>query len=161
MVFILLSWAKCFFNLLIDPLSYNFGGHFKSTYPPISLEYWPQEVMRPSLLAFKPSLTYTLIGLWRKLTLKILLITFFKLLCLKNCVMLGAFGKHYPLYQVVLWYSFFFLFLAWATCREGHHYWIIFRHEARWPLMKFLNYFGPLWGLWMRLLVPLTTIWPN
>jgi hypothetical protein len=39
MVFILLSQVKCFFDILIVPLPYNFAGHFKSTYPPINLEY--------------------------------------------------------------------------------------------------------------------------
>jgi len=37
---------KIFFYLLVAPLSYSFKGHFKSTYPPISLEYQPLKVMR-------------------------------------------------------------------------------------------------------------------
>jgi hypothetical protein len=43
---------------------------------------------------------------------------FFELLFLENYVMLGAFNEHCPLYQVVLWHSFFFLLLAptWTTC---------------------------------------------
>jgi hypothetical protein len=52
-----------------------------------------------------------------------------------------SFGKHYPLYQVVLWCSFFSLLLAWVTWEGGHHYWIIFKHKARWPLK------GPLFAL--------------
>jgi hypothetical protein len=55
--------SEVFFDLLVIPLSFNFKGHFKSTYPPISLEYWPLEVVRPSLVAFEPSSTYTLIRL--------------------------------------------------------------------------------------------------
>jgi hypothetical protein len=35
---------------------------YKNTYAPISLEYRALEVMKPSFLAFEPSLTYTLIG---------------------------------------------------------------------------------------------------
>jgi len=56
----------------------------------------------------------------------------------------GAFGEHCPFHQVVLWCTFFFLLLAWATCGGDHHYWIIFRHEARWPLRRFFIHFGPL-----------------
>jgi hypothetical protein len=54
--------ARCFFNLLFFPLSYNFKGCFKSIHPHINLEYRPLEVVKPSLLASKPSLIYTLIG---------------------------------------------------------------------------------------------------
>jgi hypothetical protein len=54
-------WARCFFDLLIVPLSYNFEGHFKSTYFPISLEFQPLEAVKPSVLAFEPSVTHTLI----------------------------------------------------------------------------------------------------
>jgi hypothetical protein len=54
--------SEVFFYLSITPLSYNFGGHFRSTYPPINLEYQPLEAMRPSLFVFEPSSTYTLIG---------------------------------------------------------------------------------------------------
>jgi hypothetical protein len=36
---------KCFFYLLVVPLFYNF---FRSTYPPISLEYRPLEAVKPS-----------------------------------------------------------------------------------------------------------------
>ncbi len=53
--------GEAFFNLLVVALSYNFEGHFKNTYPPINLEYQPLEVVKPSLLAFEPSSTYTLI----------------------------------------------------------------------------------------------------
>ncbi len=63
MVFVLLLCARCFFDLLVVPLSYSFKGHFRNTYPPTSLEFQPLEVIRPSLLAFEPFLTYTLIGL--------------------------------------------------------------------------------------------------
>ncbi len=54
--------SKVFFQLLITPMLYNFEGHFWSTYPPISLEYQPLEGLKPSLLAFNLSLTYTFIG---------------------------------------------------------------------------------------------------
>ncbi len=84
---------RCFFGLLVIPLSYNFGGHFRNTYPPISLEYRPLEAMRPSFLASEPSSTYTFIGPWCKLTSKMLLITFFKLLFLNNCVMSRSFWR--------------------------------------------------------------------
>jgi len=75
---------RCFFDLLIIPLSYNFGGCFKITYPSTSLEYWPLDVVKPSFLASKPSSTYTLIASWCKSTLKIILIIFFKLIFLKS-----------------------------------------------------------------------------
>ncbi len=78
------------FDLLLVPLFYNFGGHFRSTYFPISLGYQPLEALKPSLLAFKPSSTYTLIGLWCRSTLKIFLILFRKLLFLENYVRLGG-----------------------------------------------------------------------
>jgi hypothetical protein len=64
-----------------------FGGRFRSTYPPISLEYQPLQIMKPSLLTFEPFLTYTLIGPWRRLTSKMFSITFFELLFLESCVM--------------------------------------------------------------------------
>ncbi len=89
MVFLLLIWAKSFFDLLVVPLSYSFEGYFKNTYPPTILEFRPLEVTRPSFWAFEPSLTYTLIEPCCKLMLKTLLITFFELLFLKNCVMLN------------------------------------------------------------------------
>jgi len=137
-------YARCFFDLLVVPLSYTFGGRFKSTYPPISLEYWPLEAMKPSILALEPSLTYTLIGLWCKLILKMLLITFFKLLFLKMYEMLGDLWWALSLYRVILWCSFFSLLPTWITWRGGHHYWIIFRHEAMWSLRRFFICHGPL-----------------
>jgi hypothetical protein len=48
----------------------------------------------------------------------------------------GAFDKHYPIFQVVLWCSFFYLLLTWETCGGNHHYWIIFKHKAWWPLKR-------------------------
>jgi hypothetical protein len=59
-------------------------------------------------------------------------------------VILGAFGKHCPLYQVVLWCSFFSLLLAWVACVGVHHYWVIFKHEAKWPPRRSFICFGPL-----------------
>jgi hypothetical protein len=54
---------------------------------------------------------------------KTFLIAFLELLFLDNCVMLGgAFGEHYPIYQVVLGCSFFSLLPIWAVCEKGHHY---------------------------------------
>jgi hypothetical protein len=55
--------TKCLFDLFVIPLFYNFKGRFKNTYAPIILKYRPLKAMRPSLLAFEPSSTYTLIGL--------------------------------------------------------------------------------------------------
>jgi hypothetical protein len=85
--FALLLWSRCFFDLVIIPLFDNFKSHFRNTYPPTSLEFWPLEAMNPSFLASKSSSTYTLIKPWCKSTLKTFLITFFELLFLKNCVM--------------------------------------------------------------------------
>jgi hypothetical protein len=125
-------------------LSYSFKGHFKSIYPPISLEYWPLELVRPSLLAFMPSLTYTLIGLWWKSTLKTFLITFLELLFLESCVMPRGFWWALSPLPCCVWYSFFFLLLTWVACGRGHHYWIIFMHKAWWPPKRYLICFGPL-----------------
>jgi len=138
------SCYRCFFDLLVIPLFYSFRGHFRSTYPSINLEYRPLEVMRPSLLASEPSSTYTLIGPWCRSMLKMLLIIFSSYYFKKVMWCWGAFGEHYPLYQVVLWCSFFFLLPTWATCGRGHHYRIIFRHEARWPPKKSFICFGSL-----------------
>jgi hypothetical protein len=57
----LITVSEVFLRLISRSIVLHFGGHFKSTYPPISLEYRPLEVVRPSLLTFKPSSTYTLI----------------------------------------------------------------------------------------------------
>jgi hypothetical protein len=57
-----------------------FWGCFKNIYPPINLEYRPLKVMKPFILGFEPSSTYTLTRSWWRLTLKIFLITFFELL---------------------------------------------------------------------------------
>ncbi len=58
-----------------------------ATYPPISLEHWPLEVVMPFLLASKPALLCTLIGPWCRLMLKTHLIVFFELLFLNSYVM--------------------------------------------------------------------------
>ncbi len=75
---------RSLFDLLINLLSYNFRGYLKSTYPPISLEYWPIEVKKPSFLASYLFSTYILIASWYKSMLKTHLITFFKLLFLES-----------------------------------------------------------------------------
>ncbi len=74
----------------------------------------------------------------------------------------GVFGKHCPFYYVVLWCFFFSLLPTWATCERGHHYWIIFKHEARWPFRRSFICFGSLSsflrnhcvGLHMRVSIP-------
>ncbi len=100
--------------------------------------------MRPSFLALNPSSTYTLIRSWCKSTPKMFLIWFLFIFILENSKMSGTFGEHYPFYHVVLWCSFFFLFPAWVAWRRGHHYWIIFRHEATWPLKRLFIRLEPL-----------------
>ncbi len=87
------SCYRCFFSLLIIPLFYNCGGHFRSTYPLINLECWPLKVMKPSILAYETSSTYTLIGPWWRSMLKMFLIMIFKLLFLESCVMLRSFWQ--------------------------------------------------------------------
>jgi hypothetical protein len=134
--------VRCFFNLLIIPLIYNFKGHFRDTYPPISLEYRPLEVMKLSLLAFEPPSTYTLIGVWCRS--KTPLITFLGLLFLESCVMSGGFWQTLSLLLDYFMVFMFFLLLACTTCGEGRHYWIIFKHEARWPPKRSFICFGPL-----------------
>jgi hypothetical protein len=108
------------------------------------LEYRPLEVVTSSLLASKLSSTYTLIGPWCKSMLKTFLIMFLELLCLDNCAMLGGFWwilSLLPCYLMVLNY---FLLRAWAACGRGHLYWIIFKHEARWPFRRSFIWFCPL-----------------
>jgi len=119
-----------FFDLLVVTLSYSFKGCFKNTYPPINLEYWPLEVVRPPFLAYEPSLTYTLIRLWCRSTLKTLLIAFFELLFLESCVMLGGLWWTLSPLPSCFMFIIFFLLPAWVECGGGHHYWVIFKHEA-------------------------------
>jgi hypothetical protein len=34
-----ITMGRCFFDLLVAPLFYNFGGHFRSTYHPTNLKF--------------------------------------------------------------------------------------------------------------------------
>jgi len=91
-------------------LFYNFRSYFKSTYPLISLKYWPLKIVKPSFLTSKTSSTYTLIELWCKLTSKILLITFLQLLFLKNYGMLKVFWRALSLLpKKFIVFNFFFI----------------------------------------------------
>ncbi len=144
MVFILLPWASCFFDLLVIPSSYNFGGHFKSTYPRTSLEFWPLKAVRSSFLVSKYSSTYTLIRRWCKSTSKTLLITFLDLLFLENCVMPGGlWWTLAPLSSCFIMFILFFI-INMGDILKGSHYLIIFRHEARWPFNMSFICFVPL-----------------
>jgi len=54
-----------------------------------------------------------------------------------------------PLMSIICLTRYFmvhiFLFITtWVTCGGGHHYWIIFKHEARWPLKRSIIWFDPL-----------------
>ncbi len=112
---------------------------------PISLGYWPLEVVRPSLLASKLSSTYTLIGPWCKSMSKTFLIMFLELLFLKSCVMSGGLWCILSLLPgCFMVFFFFFVLRTWATCGGGHIYWVIFRHEARWPPRRSFICFCPL-----------------
>jgi hypothetical protein len=51
-----------FFRLISRSIVLQLRGPFQEHLSPISLEYQPLEAMRPSLLAFEPFSTYTLIG---------------------------------------------------------------------------------------------------
>jgi hypothetical protein len=141
MVFVLLLWVKCFFDLLVIPLFYNFGGCSKSTYLPINLEFRPLEVARPSLLAFEPSSTYTLIGLWCRSTSKTLLIVFLELLFVESCVMLGGLWQTLsPLPSCFM--VLILLFITSMGCMwRGSP---LLNHKARWPFKRSFIYFGPL-----------------
>ncbi len=55
--------GKAFLQFINRFIVLQFWGNFKSTYPPINLEFRPLEAMKPSYLASKPSSNYTLIGL--------------------------------------------------------------------------------------------------
>jgi hypothetical protein len=131
-----------FFWLIVVPLNCNFGG-FKTTYLRISLEYQPLEDVKPSILASKPSLTYTLIGSWCKSTSRMFLITFFKVLFVKSYEMLRDLWWTLSLLPSFMVLIFLFL-LTWATWRGYHHYWVILRHEVGWPLKRYYICLGPL-----------------
>jgi hypothetical protein len=53
--------GKVFLQLINCSIVLHLPRSFQEHLSPISLEYQPLEAMGPSLLAFKPSLTYTLI----------------------------------------------------------------------------------------------------
>jgi len=57
----LIAIGNVFIQLISCSLSYNFKGYFNNTYLAISLGYQTLEAMKPSLLAFKPSLIYNVI----------------------------------------------------------------------------------------------------
>jgi hypothetical protein len=68
-----------------------------------------------------------------QVNVKMFLIVLFELLFLESYVMprdllvtIAPFTK--------LFYRVHFSFLLLMACEKGHHYWIILRHEARWPL---------------------------
>jgi hypothetical protein len=52
-----------------------------------------------------------------------------------------------PFYQAILWCSFFSLLLTWVAWSKGHHYLIIFKHKARWPLKGHLFALAHYWTL--------------
>jgi hypothetical protein len=108
--------SEVFLWLISCSIVYNFRGHFKSTYSPINLEYWSLEAMKPSLLAFEPSLTYTLIGPWCKLMLKTFLITFLELLFVNNYVMLGR-----PLMNFIFFTKLFYGVHSSLYYQDGQH----------------------------------------
>jgi len=116
----------------------------KAPIPLISLKYQPLKVVKPSLLTSRPSLTYTLIGSWCKLTLKMFLITFFKLLFLESCKMLGDLWQASSPLPSFFRCSFFSLILAWVAWEEVHHYWVFFKQEVKWPLKRYFICLGPL-----------------
>jgi hypothetical protein len=89
--------------------------------------------VRPFFLALEPSLIYTLIGLWCKSMLKMLLIVFFKLLFLENYKMLGDLWRTLSPFP-----SCFMVFILLFTTnmgnmKRGSLLLIIFRHKARCP----------------------------
>jgi len=120
--------VKCLFDLLIAPLSYSFEGHFKNNYPPINLEFRPLEVMKPSFLASEPFSTYTLIRLWCRSMSKTFLITFFKLLFLKNCVMSSGLWRTLSLLPNYFMALIFFFII---NMGGGHHYYQWFSFPRR------------------------------
>jgi hypothetical protein len=160
MVFILLSWVKCFFDLLVIPLFYYFKGCFKSTYLPISLEFWPLEVTRPSFLASKPSSTYTLIGSWCKSHVtnafnNVFWVVIFRKLCdvggpLVNTVPFTMlfYGAHSFLYYQHGWHVEGVTIIdSFLSTRHGDplggllfalaHYWVLLKTIAQAPTVSF------------------------
>jgi hypothetical protein len=75
---------------------------------------------------------------------KTLLITFLELLFLESCQMLRVFWQ--TLSPSLGYFMVFILLLlpAWATWKRGHHYWVIFKHKARWPRRCIFICLGPL-----------------
>jgi hypothetical protein len=55
--------SEMFFQLINHSIVLQLQGRFKNTYSLINLKYQPLKVVRSSLLASKPSSTYTLIVL--------------------------------------------------------------------------------------------------
>jgi hypothetical protein len=100
--------------------------------------------VKPSFLASEPSSTYTLIGFWCKSMSKMFLITFFALLFLKNYKMLGFLWRALSLLLGCFMVLFFIILPTWATWKMGHHYWIIYMHESKWPLRRSFICPGPL-----------------
>jgi hypothetical protein len=69
-----------FFLLINGSIVLQLQGPFQEHLSPLSLEYWPLEVVTPFLLASKPSSTCNLTRLWCRLMLKTFLIKFLELL---------------------------------------------------------------------------------
>ncbi len=54
--------GEMFLQLISCFIVLQLWGPFQLTYPPINSKFQPLEVVKPSFLALKPCLTYTLIG---------------------------------------------------------------------------------------------------
>jgi hypothetical protein len=136
--------GEVFFQLICRSIVLQLWGLFQEHLSPINLEYRPLEVVRPSFLAFEPSSTYTLIGPWCKSMLKNIFtnvsqVTTFKELCdVKGPLVNIAFLPSYLMLLIL------FFITSMGSMWRGHLYWVIFRHEARWPPRKSFICFCPL-----------------
>jgi hypothetical protein len=100
--------------------------------------------MRLSFLVSHPSSTYNLIRLWCKSMSKTFLISFIFIYFLENSKMSGDLWWALSL-LLGCFMMFIFLFISnMATWGGEHHYWVIFRHKARWPLKRALIHPDPL-----------------
>ncbi len=107
--------ARCFFALLVVPLSYNFKGHFKNTYPPLIQNFDPWRLWDHFFLTWKPFFNLHLGWAMMQVNVENAFNNISQIVIKRSTRCHETFSKHCPLYQVVLWCSFFFLLPTWTT----------------------------------------------
>ncbi len=71
--------------------------------------------MRPSFFTLKPFSTYTFGWVAMQVNVENTFNNIFQIVIKRSMKCQGTFGKHWTLYQIVLWCSFFSLLPTWAT----------------------------------------------